>query len=328
MKPLFIVYIISLSLIAKGNCVKEYYTLINKAELAICDNDLNIAQKYYKNAFDLECGMANKIDLNNAIVVSGKLNQWNLAKNYLITLREKGVKYEFLENQLMTYFPSKKQFLKKIKATPIPPKLRELDAQLKLLMAFDKAVRMDCRFYYDHCIERVKYVDSILYMQFKGIIQDNGAWPENVVLDGIPNSTPYYWFFILHNSAWQRYWVQEEMERALHEGKISSHIYSNLIDQFHNNNKESTFPKYHTEIWYELNGKNYILLVKKENLEQVNKDRAAAYLCTIAEQRRKLEFQIQNKEYNLYRTNKLLAEVPESRIKQNLENGIMEAYSE
>jgi hypothetical protein len=289
MKQLFIVHIIFTSLIVKGNCVQEYYQLTNKVELAICDGNLETALQHYKNAFNLDCALANKIDLNNALVLNEKLNQWNSAKSYLIKLREKGVKYEFLENQLMTYFPSKKQFLKKIKATPIPPKLRELDAHLKILMAFDKAIRMDCRFYYEHCIERVKYVDSILFMQFKGVIQSNGEWPKDVTLDGAPNSIPYYWFFALHNSAWQRYWVQEEMEKALHKGNIPPYNYSNLVDLFHDNNKENTFPKYHTQIWLELNGKTYLTIVPKESIEQVNKDRKAAYLCTIAEQKKEIK---------------------------------------
>lgn len=328
MKQLLIACMVLLYLPMNGNCVKEYYHLINQAELAICDDNLKMAQQFYKTAFDLDCGMANKIDLNNAIVVNGKLKQWNSAKNYLVTLRAKGVKYEFLEGQLMTYFPSKTHFLKKIKATPIPSELKELHAQLKILMAFDQAIRMDCRFYYEHCVEQVKYVDSILFMQFKGIIQDNGKWPENIVLDGIPNSTPYYFFFILHNSAWQRYWVQEEMEKALHKGEIPPYTYSYLVDRFHDNNKESTFPKYHTQIWLQLNSKTYLALPPKENIEQINKDRNAVYLCTLAEQKKKLKFHIKQEEYNLYPVGKTMAEIPESRIKQNLDKGIMEAYSE
>ena len=194
-------------------------------------------------------------------------------------------------------------------------------------MAFDQT-RMDCRFYYEHCVERVKYIDSTLLMQFKVIIQDNGEWPENIVLDGIPNSTPYYYYFILHNAVWRRYWVQEEMEKGLHSGMIDPYTYGYLVDKFHDNNKESTFPKYHTGIWYEFNGKTYLATPLKENIEQINKDRNTAYLCTIAEQKKKLKFHIKQEEYNLYPVSKTMAELPESRIKQNLDKGIMEAYSE
>lgn len=327
MKQLLIACMVLLYLPMNGNCVKEYYHLINQAELAICDDNLKMAQQFYKTAFDLDCGMANKIDLNNAIVVNGKLKQWNSAKNYLVTLRAKGVKYEFLEGQLMTYFPSKTHFLKKIKATPIPSKLKVLDAQINLLFAFDQTTRMDCRFYDKHCVEQVKYVDSILFMQFKKIIKDNGGWPENTAIDDTPNTTPHYSFFIQHNSVWQRYWVQEEMKKALYEGKITPYFYSHLVDQFHNNNKENTFPKYYTEIWYEFNGKTYLTIASKESVEQIEKNRKAVYLCTIVEQKRKLKFQIKNKEYILYPIDKFLAEIPELRIKQNLDKGIMEAYS-
>lgn len=317
-----------MSAIAKSNCIEEYYKLINEAELAICDNKLQIAQSNYESAFNLNCNISNKIDLNNAIVVSGKLKKWHLARKYLLRLKIQGVKYQYLEKQLSTYFPSKKIFLKKIKQPPLLTKKEIIDTQLKLLFTFDQAVRRDCPFYQEHCVERVKYVDSILLIKFKNLIQENGGWPDDLSLNQTPGNMPHYFFLILHNSQWQRYWVQEEMEKALHKGQIPAYMYAYLISCFHDNNEKNIFPEYHIQIWYELNGKTYFALAPQANIDKINKNRASIYLCTIEEQKKKVKFQMQHPEYNLYPIKKVAAEISEIQIKQNLKNGIIEAYSE
>jgi hypothetical protein len=280
--------------------VELYYKLINQAELEICKDEYKSALKIYQEAFILNSEMTYTIDLGNAITVCAKLKQWKKAKNYFIQLKGKGVKDKWLKVKLEQSFPEKIAFLEKLKKVEPSQELQLQRTALELLHHYDQKVRRDCPGYKGACKELVKYVDSITYRKLEVLMKTSGGWTFPITSNGSINALPIYYFPILHANQWKRYWLLEEMEKALYTGKLHPDIYIVLLDRFDSEeikkqlNKE--IPFYAAEIWYQLHNEHYWRIIK-EPLKEIDANRAKVFVESVEEFKTKACFQMEHPEF-------------------------------
>lgn len=99
---LFLVFLLlSFKIYSQSGLIKTYHPLINKAELAVCNNDLKLTDMLYKEAFTILKNPLAK-DLYNAAACKLLLGDVEASKQYFLKLAKKGIPWEYLDfNNLM-----------------------------------------------------------------------------------------------------------------------------------------------------------------------------------------------------------------------------------
>lgn len=309
-----------------SNCLQRHYKYINSAELAICDQKLQQAQQLYTAAFALECNPAHRVDLYNAFITSCQLNNWSKAKKYALSMRQQGIDYEYIAKKINHYFKGKDRFLQALKKTLMYSSWKHQQLVLSTLNLFDNIPRQDCIGYPEHCRNLIKYNDSIILITFQKFIQQEGGWVAPVSADNLPFSLPYYYFFITHNTRWDRFWLQKEMKQALHTGKIAPYLYGSIMEELSKNKSFDSPLHYGLKIWQTINYKNYIKTIPTEQIAAINQNRAAIYLCSLEEQEKKLRYHIGQTEFNLCPLGTVYIETSEQYLIERLENGTIQSY--
>lgn len=101
MKKVLFLLLISNACFAQSGIIKNYHPLINKAELAVCNNDLKLTDMLYKEAFTILKNPLAK-DLYNAAACKLLLGDVEASKQYFLKLAKKGIPWEQLDfNNLM-----------------------------------------------------------------------------------------------------------------------------------------------------------------------------------------------------------------------------------
>lgn len=86
--------------------VHQYYTLVNKAEISICNNNLKEAAVSYKQAYKLMGNKMSSKHLYNYFIVAADLQNWEECKHILLQLRKRDWRYEWFRNAMESAFPA------------------------------------------------------------------------------------------------------------------------------------------------------------------------------------------------------------------------------
>src|SRR5690554_2263194 len=102
MKNVLIFSLIICSIQASAKNYYEYYEEVNKARLAIVDDNLRVAQTHYYNTFE-KFDFAFARDCYNALQVSAKLEDFQKIDYFLSRCLTQGVEFEILQQNPMLY---------------------------------------------------------------------------------------------------------------------------------------------------------------------------------------------------------------------------------
>lgn len=263
----------------------EFYQTRNQAELAICDHNYEEAKMLYSTI--LESKFIEHKDLENYLILCAKTDDFENFQKTAERLRYDGFDEGTLQGIAGRYFDIH------LELPDINPAiLRERD-KLNFILRYDQIPRSDCPGYQEHCVETIKYIDSINYIQLKKIYEEKGSWFYEA-------NRKVYWLVILHNSQWQRYWLLDEMKLALKNGEIPIETYIDLINRFHHNNKHLQEPKYQNDLLWIFDGKYYFEKVEYEEI--LNRKRQEVHFDNVADQKKKLIFQArqERQEFKFY----------------------------
>jgi hypothetical protein len=178
----------------------DYYVLVNKAELAICDSNFDAANKFYKEAFIISKGKSFNRDLTNAFLSAMDSKNYTLAEEYFLGLQKKGIdsfgiKY-FLDNYQDDALNKLKSLINKQSGTKYTLKYPAIK-QLKELVRWDQGVRAYFSKLYDgdYMVDSVYRADSIIAQSLVQIFNKNGLPDEktfddcNIIITH--NGSPY-----------------------------------------------------------------------------------------------------------------------------------------
>lgn len=227
MKNLTIIIILLLSIeVSAQKSVKKYYRYINKAELSICNNDLQMSTKYYDKAFkQLKSPFVR--DIKNAFLCEfyGNRDQSQLIK-LSILLKKKGVSLNTIVDSVGR--DSCYSRLLAIQDTVNTIYNLTLSSIIDSLIQVDQASRKKCPAYQDSCKAMVILNDSLilnsiikLHAQYGGFTEDNIGF----------NSMKYYIIIVLHEQAWQWYFLRELHQQQVHQGVFDARTFAWLEDR-------------------------------------------------------------------------------------------------
>ncbi|WP_316787775.1 hypothetical protein [Pedobacter frigoris] len=304
----------ALSAFAQQRTAIDYYRLINKAELAICDSDIDRSYKLYTEAFKINKNKPFSRDLLNAFHCAMDTRHYPAAERYLARLLARGINEETLANlkksytgldlerinSFITKYPN--QTTKKNVMADSIDRLTEIDQSVR---HYFQSHRTDGRYMNDS----VRQVDRNNAATLFRMFVQYGLPDEDEIgtFDNNPGSLPRYWVIIAHN----RYDVDVEnptdFDTMLYKGIFSFAVNANyLIDVLNTEDDNGFFPDHKfryksTVITMPLTvefgaygfGKEREVWPKylhPDVEKRINKDRSSFGLGTLDDQRRKFLF--------------------------------------
>ncbi|MES2478153.1 MAG: hypothetical protein V4561_03645 [Bacteroidota bacterium] len=164
----------------------DYYVAVNKAELAICDSNFDLANKFYKEAFIVSKGKSFNRDLTNAFLSAMDSKNYTLAEEYFSGMQKKeidssGIK-KILDNYQGDALDKLKSFINKQSDTKYTLKYPAIK-QLKELVNWDQGVRGYYSKLYDgdYMVDSVHRADSIIAQRLMQIFNKNGLPDEKTL---------------------------------------------------------------------------------------------------------------------------------------------------
>ena len=164
----------------------DYYVSVNKAELAICDSNFNLANKFYREAFGISKGKSFNRDLTNAFLSAMDSKEYTLAEEYFSGLKKKGIDSSAVKKILANYqgdaLDRLKSFINKQTDTKYTSKYPAIK-QIKELVNWDQGVRAYYSKLYegDYMVDSVYRADSIIAQRLMQIFNKNGFPDENTL---------------------------------------------------------------------------------------------------------------------------------------------------
>ncbi|MEI6764659.1 MAG: hypothetical protein WCM76_03395 [Bacteroidota bacterium] len=296
MKPI-IVFILLLGWLQTSYCqsnAKNYYTNINKAELAICRGRLKAASKFYRKAF--QCNESPyTIDLLNALRCEfyGEASPERLIQ-YTVLLSEMGSR---INNCIDSAdYNSTYKSLLSIQDTVKPKYNQTLAHKLDSLLNQDQIPRRaGCWTYQDSCVKKVIYSDSSNMQAICNLFKLYGTINEqSASVHGIFDLN----IIIHHNLQWRIYPMQEILKKEVLAGNFDARSFANIEDgnymhQHFNDTTINTHRIYGSDSYYTIANVLIIFKAPKEQ-KQLEKKRKELFLESMDELAEKTIFQFNN----------------------------------
>ena len=287
----------------------NYYYYVNKAEVSICDKNLEKAVEYYDSAFINLDTIPYYKDAYNAFVVSVDLQNEQKVLEFWKNLCTLGIDSAFMYESSTFNSLSEKKFwnnlvldIKKYKY----PKLEYL-SELQKIMDMDQSVRMWCKLkgpdIYKLCTDTIRNVDSINYQNLLNFRRKNGAFLENVCVKGIPGETPIYYLILEHNAQWKRLWAADFLIQDIKNTKFHPLFYSKLMDYYINTHTPESSDLYFGTNYHAIVKGRLFIFPPSESIEKrINNRRKSICLESMEDYHKKLKFQFFNphKYYFIY----------------------------
>ena len=303
---------ILLILVINGNAqtlkALEYYQLINKAELAICDASTEKAHQYYVSAFKMNMDKPFSIDLLNFFKCSMDIKKYGDAEWSMKRLMSRGFTNEMSNELLVHYKGDDAAFIKKLLAkypNDTTKFKHPFNVAVSELMVSDKGVRFHFAKLNDgkYMVDSVYKVDSmnatLLKIQFEkyGVLNEDsignnfGHPPYNILLlhhkAGFIGGKPFRLLDTLMFEAILKYNVRPELIAQY----FNSGSYSYLLPWTLNDYVQS--PLTCSAAYF--NDEVYLSNFDTEKEKWMDKSRTKMGLCTLNEMRKKELYESRSK---------------------------------
>lgn len=290
-KAIFFIFITICSIRLFGQKeVKNYYNHVNKAELAICSKNYELAAKHYHKAFETEIMFSR--DLNNSFIVNYKYtDNENRAIQDAWILAQRGLKYQSLIDDTIKYADLYAQ-LKVIFDTTTTTIIPELAKILDSLKKEDQAIRKYCVAYNDTCVDQVKRIDSLNLLTIKRLYEKYGSINE---INSGPKGMFNLFLILLHNTQWKQHPKDVAYQNML-SGLFDARKYAELEDRY-----TTSIMKQKSRFRFGDASNSYIIhktlfLVVPKDVKQVNKNRKQIFLEQFSDTEKKQIFIFNNRD--------------------------------
>lgn len=213
----------------------QYYTLIDKAENYIIENDYVKANDVYNDTY-LTNGDMYGIDLYNALLCNLYLKKWNNCEIWSVRLINKGVKIDFFKSNRFTEFRKTSAWLnvekKYLKTKPTLNK--SLIEQLDSLLAEDQkeyCLIPSGDISYDDAKKTTETIDSKLLK----LMTQNGYPSENLIGLNTINDTiigiiPKYSALLRHSYQANNDSIMHFINKSIEQGEMDKRVAKALFD--------------------------------------------------------------------------------------------------
>lgn len=272
--------------------VRNYYDLINRAELHICEDNYNEASALYEKAFEL-LESPFYVDVHNAFVCACYLKKPNIKLIELskILYKKSNGSFDFIDTNICA---NKDEIIKVLKEIPINLDLKLIHV-LDSLQSEDSKARCKCVAYKPECINDIRYIDSLNREKLYSLYKEYGELTEDIA-----GYSLYSRLHVLgiHNQMWCYDVISEFVEPMVHKGLFDAREYLKIID------RQQHYPKCNFEsknfAEYDFHVKDSVLFVMgvdEENKKIINENRKAFYLDNIDDYTKKTLYRILHKEF-------------------------------
>ncbi|MFA6152469.1 MAG: hypothetical protein WC716_14195 [Chitinophagaceae bacterium] len=310
---LIVLLCLNLNSIAQLPKAFEYYKIVNKAELAICDSSFINAHKLYADAFKINSNKAFSIDLLNAFKVSMDLKLYGDASWCLTKLLGRGLKSNKIKELFGLYKNEDSVFIRELLAKSNNDTFKfnhPLNLAITEMMVSDQGARK----YFGELHNGNYMVDStykvdlsnatklkVLFNKYRGI-------PNEEVLGSHFGNPPYSILISHHKAAFIGGYPFQYFDTMLLEAVFNYDLKPDFIAQYFNNGNFSYLIPWTKNDYVQTplsvfiaKFKNTICIANtsKDREQAMNSNRAKLGLCTLAELRKKIIFckQTQSKYY-------------------------------
>ena len=278
----------------------DFFYLINKAEIAICDGQLVDAYKYYNQANEIHQLFTR--DLYNNWLLEVKLGKNLEGKKSLNVLLQTVDKNIFLINKRMKFvweIPYWKNYRDSIQLIIL--EVDRLALEVEELMISDQAIRQGNLAYQNDSINTlIKKVDSINLMKLI-TLYGKYSYPHD---DSIGSNSPWGdlpgHIILIHNYQWRRDWMDKVLERKISEGKLDPRRFVPVNGRLN---------KYYASQFLRITGNDTLaFMIKMDDISlksDIDSARAKFNLETTDENRKKISFNLVNIEYAFYNQNEV-----------------------
>lgn len=219
--------------------LKNYYSLVNSAEIAICDSNYSIAFEHYIKAFDLvEYPFAQ--DIYNASICSIMMRDFQSTLQLSQRLVLKGCELDFFHKFIYKEFrKDKKRWSLFTKNYPFLRKEFLKKYNKNLVISLKKMVEADQNYYCEAPKQLTNNIfsdslfknDSYLAKEMINIFKQHGYPTEELIGVNIIDTSivffPTFNVLIRHNYQKKRFDFTSYLEEAVHSGKLKSELFCN-----------------------------------------------------------------------------------------------------
>jgi hypothetical protein len=191
----FVAIMCAISAQARPNII-DYYKKINLAELAICEHNFTLANRYYKEAFSINERNPFNVDLKNAFHSAMDVQEYALAEKYMAILLKRGIDDEDVDSLTKTYAGEDAVKINAMMRKHPKKQQTDLDRRIKEMFTRDRGVRYYFMELYDgdYMVDSTYIVDSILSAELMVLMKQH-KFPDEDKVD-----TKYYDIIMLHNT--------------------------------------------------------------------------------------------------------------------------------
>lgn len=286
------------------NNAQNYYSVINNAELLICNNQYREALSYYDSAFQYMYPWV--IDISNAIHCAIDAVDTNRVHSYVGYLLPKGMRFinedSFLFKRAVDFDPSLEKVIDSYNG---PFLCQEVDSafvnELKIRLDEDQRInRLRISMYSKRFSDLTAqaYIDS-----FSLILLKNGLWLKEWILEnGFPREECYYypntdsnslhWISVLLVHYFSEHWTLfYPLRECVYKGELHPiDLARNLLR--HTPVKREHFKEYGHYMYLFMG--NSIQLVEYENIDEINQNRKDLLLQPYEDYLKKIDYYFRN----------------------------------
>ncbi len=279
----------------------QYMGLVNKAELSICDDNLDLALQLYRQAFDTKTPFVR--DLYNAWLVAIHYKD----TTYSVELYNRLLQKHF--NRKMPIYDKKLEYLKNDSywAKPIQKAFEEgdlyveqyrLNAAKELwdILIKDQAIRK--KYYNEENIEikdslgiEMWKIDSLDLLEYIEILKKNNL-PDDTMGYGDPRGVLPQSEILTHNYKLGRTWANDYFISCINQGRLDPRRFVPIWAQF---DKRFDYPRF-----CYINTVDSVIYKIANNTLKENIARYEFYLESVEEYEKKVLYNLKHPEYAFY----------------------------